>query len=277
MKLANGMPVIDTMNREQIEFYMKPVSVAGYDGIEPMLGDAAALDRKMFKELLDKYHLELAGIRTGGIYNKLGLRFSHPDPAMRKKAVVALNNVIELAAEFDCTVLVGQIQGRLEAGESFESAGKWIADCLMESAVFAQKLKVLLAIEPITRYEMNFNNTTREMMKFLEPINRELSHKVTLLMDVFHMMMEDPSVASAFVIARNMTGHVHFSSCNRDVPGTCEMDFAEYIRILTALGYDKYIALEILTADETTYASKAKAAMDYLRPLIQFAQDSIVR
>jgi sugar phosphate isomerase/epimerase len=84
--------------------------------------------------------------------------------------------------------------------------------------------------------------------------------------DVFHMNIEDASIAGSLIAAGPIVGYVHLADSNRWAPGQGHTDFPAIIRALATIGYDDEVAVEILpfpSADEA-----ATQAIEYLRKLI---------
>jgi sugar phosphate isomerase/epimerase len=87
--------------------------------------------------------------------------------------------------------------------------------------------------------------------------------------DVFHMNIEDASVAASLVAAGSLVGYCHLADSNRWAPGQGHTDFPAILDALRAIGYDDWVAVEILphpSADEA-----AAQAITYLRTLVPAA------
>jgi len=273
MKLAYGIPLIDDMTLSEFEGYLKLLSGMGYEGVEPPICYAEKIDREGFKALLDKYNMQFSGFRSGGIYDIGGVRFTSPDSAVREKAVAMMKDVIELAGFFGCCVLLGRVQGWLPEGEDLAQAKAYIVECMRECAEHAGKHGTYIAYEPINKYDMNYNNTTKEMVAFTNHINETIGNRVLLLMDVYHMMQEDDSIAAAFIRSKELLGHVHFSDSNHGVPGTGSINFADAIKVLDALDYRGWLALEV-TVPMWDYEKDARFSIAYLKPMIDAAMSA---
>ena len=271
MKLSYGIPLLDTLSLEQLEWYLSLLHQIGYEGVECSVCRAADVPREAVQALLDKYSMKFSGFRSGAVYDLTGARFSSPDPAVRQKAVEMINQVVDLCGDFACPLLVGRVEGLLEEGESLDQAKAWIKDCLRQVARHAQGRGVPIAYEPINRFEMNYNHTTKEMVAFIREINDGLPHKVGLLMDLYHMALEDNSIAAAFVRSQPYITHVHFRDSNNGVPGSGTIDFADAVKVLDAMDYTGWIALEV-AFDFCDYEQGARDSMAYLAPLIRSAQ-----
>ena len=270
MKLAYGLGMLDDMSLEEFEYAAKTVSEIGYDGLEPSVCSPATLDKEGIKTILDKYGLKLSGLRSGGLYDRRGARFSNPDKAERERAVSLMKEMIDLAGYFHCDVLFGRVQGWIPEGESIEQGKQYIAECVKECTEYCAQYGINFDYEPINRYDMNYNHTTRETMAYVQEMNRDVSHKVMLLMDIYHSFLEDYQIGAAFVRSGELCGHVHFRDSNGGVPGTGIIDFKEVICILEAMGYDKWIAFEV-DASFCDYKQGAIDTYNYLKPILEYA------
>lgn len=271
MKLSYGSPLLDILTPEKFEEYLILLKDIGYEGVEASVCNAAEIDRQMLKEKLDKHGMCFSGFRSGAVYDMTGARFSSPDKTVRDKAVEMMKDVVDLCAEFDCPILMGRIQGLLEPGEKVCEAKERIKDCMRQIAGYAAKSGTVIAYEPINRFEMSYNHTTKEMVAYVNEINEGLIHKVGLLMDIYHMALEDDSIAAAFIRSQSMIAHVHFRDSNNGVPGSGNIDFADAVKVLEALGYKGWIALEV-AFDFCDYEKGARDSMAYLKPLIEAAK-----
>ncbi len=270
MKLAYGLAMLDDMSLEEFEQAAKLVSEIGYDGLEPSVCSPSTIDREAIKAILDRYGLKFSGLRSGGLYDRKGARFSDPDPEKRKRAVRLMKEMIDLAGYFQCDVLFGRVQGWIPEGESIERGKEYILECVRECTEYCAQYGIRFDYEPINRYDMNYTHTPKETMAFVQRINEGVSYKVMLLMDIYHSFLEDYQIGAAFVRSADLCGHVHFRDSNNGVPGTGVIDFKEVICILEAMGYDKWIAFEV-GADFCGYAEGARATYAHIKPILDMA------
>ena len=69
-----------------------------------------------------------------------------------------------------------------------------------------------LALEPINRYETNFVNTVEDGLAVLEEVG---APNFKLLLDTFHMNIEEADIGMSFRRAEGRLGYVHFADSNR--------------------------------------------------------------
>ena len=114
---------------------------------------------------------------------------------------------------------------------------------MQECAEFAARLGTTLLIEAINRYETPLLNTAAETIAALERIGRP---NVAVLLDSFHMNIEEVDLGDAIRATGARLGHVHLVDSNRHAPGMGHVNFAEMIAALTEIGYRGWLSGEIL-------------------------------
>jgi len=207
--------------------------------------------------------LEVPAIGTGQAYVEEGLSFTSPDPKVRARAIARIQAQADCAAYFGAQVIIGLIRGRLVEGVSREQAMEWLVAALRECAGYAAQREVWLNFEPLSRLDSNLVNTVDEALLLLEEVG---APNLGLLLDTFHMNIEEPSICASLVRAGGHITHVHVSDSNRWYPGAGHVDFAGIVATLEALNYNGYLSAEILPLpDSDTCAARAIA---HMRPLL---------
>jgi len=176
---------------------------------------------------------------------------SNPSGMVLSQVKDRLFSLIEMAAVFKAAVIIGGVRGTLtgSAIEQKEQRSKAVS-VLRECANRASNYGVTLLIEPINRYETNFINSFKDALTFLEDINNP---SVKLLLDTFHMNIEEADMFETVLKAGPRLGYIHIADNNRFAPGQGSIDFVRLIRILRFIGYSGYLSAEILPLpdDET--------------------------
>lgn len=213
----------------------------GFDGVELAVRDPKTLDASLLKSLLQRHALIVPAIGTGQVYGEDGLSFTHSDPAIRRQAVERVKSHVRLAADLGAMVIIGLVRGRRGAGVAEGPAEQWLIKALKECA--SENLAVKLAVEPINRYETDFINTADSAMKLLEKIQME---NIGLLLDTFHMNIEEPSITGSIVSSKDRLFHIHIADSNRWFPGAGHIDFKAIVDVLSQIDYKGFLSAEIL-------------------------------
>ncbi len=215
----------------------------GFDAIEVFPSSAEEPLLNSLPVLLDHHRLKLAAMGTGAgwIKQRLTLTHSNPDSVLQARSFV--KGIIEKAGRFGASVIIGSMQGRADTPNDRQNALAQLADSLNELGEFAENLRVPLLIEPLNRYETNLVNTVQDGLNLLATLKTK---NVKLLLDLFHMNIEEQSIPSAVHEAGSAIGHVHFVDTNRRAAGFGHMDYVPILKALLEIKYDGYLSAEVL-------------------------------
>ena len=87
-----------------------------------------------------------------------------------------------------------------------------------------------------------------------------------LLLDTYHMALEDESLTAGILEAAGKIAHMHVSDSGRAAPGQGTLNFVSAVRALRAVGYNGFLSVEIAQpADALDQARKAWAHLSNIR------------
>ncbi len=129
--------------------------------------------------------------------------------------------------------------------------------------------QVRLAIEPLNRFETDLVNTVERGLELCAATGRD---NVGLLLDTFHMNIEEKDLADAVRLAGDRVFHVQVAENDRGTPGSGHVPWAEFFRALDDIGYLGPLTVESFTGDNDTIA----VAASIWRPLAE-TQDALAR
>ncbi len=230
----------------------------GYDAVELAVRDPDKLDIDSLTQLLDKNKLPVSAIGTGQAFGEEGLSFTNSNKEIRRKAIERINSQIYLAEKINTIVIIGLIRGKKESDQNLTDTEKLFIDAMQECSSVNEKIK--LVIEPINRYETNLINTVTQGLEFLEKVGCE---NVGLLLDTFHMNIEERSLTDSIVIAKEKLFHFHVADSNRWYPGAGHINFKMILETLEEIKYPGFISAEILPLPDPNTA--AKKTIEYLK------------
>jgi sugar phosphate isomerase/epimerase len=247
--------------KEDFKESIKKVAVLGYDAVELAVRDPRMIDIHEIKRLLQQHHLTVPAIGTGQAYGEEGLSFTDPESEIRRKAVQRIKDQMDLAIGIKGPqVIIGLIRGTVKQGTDKEKAEKYFIQSIVECLEY--KPEVTLTLEPINRYETNLYNDTRSAMEVIDKIGRP---NLKMLVDTFHMNIEEKDIIESILHAKGYVSHVHFADSNRWAPGCGHIDFAEILDALEDIGYQGAISAEILP--KPTPEDCLKLTMEYYQKL----------
>ena len=129
-----------------------------------------------------------------------------------------------------------------------------LAGALRPVADYAADASVRLGVEPLNRFETSVINTTAQG---LDLIGRVGSSACGLLLDTFHMNIEERDVASAIRAAGPHMAHLQVCANDRGAPGADHLDWPGIAAAIAAIGYGGPVCIESFTADNETIATAA--------------------
>jgi sugar phosphate isomerase/epimerase len=213
----------------------------GFDGVELAVRDPNLLDAPLLKSLLIQHGLVVPAIGTGQAFGEDGLSFTHVEPGIRRQALERVKSHVHLAADLGALVIIGLVRGRRGPSITADQAEQWLIEALRECA--SENRAVKLAIEPINRYETDLINTVSSGLNIVEKTRME---NIGLLLDTFHMNIEEPSITESFASSKDRLFHVHMADSNRWFPGAGHIDFRAIIDVLDQIDYRGFLSAEIL-------------------------------
>lgn len=238
---------------------VRRAAACGFDGIELHIRNPLECDPERLKNAVDSHNLTLTTIGMGRAYLEEGLCFCDPDPDIRMRAVARVHSVMDVFSDYRPRTIIGLMRGALANAPDRETGIRWIEECLIASAEYAAKHEMTILIEAANRYELDYLHTAEECFAL---INRVQIPNLKILLDTFHMNIEETSFAETLKAYAPYIGHLHFSDNNRRYPGAGMINFDAIFRVLREIAYAGTTAVECLPWPDSDTA--ARCAFDTL-------------
>lgn len=211
----------------------------GLDGIELFTDSPTQVPEATLRATLDAHGLGLAAVGTGAGCVIHGLTLTDADADVRGRAIAFICDMIAAGAPFGAPAIIGSMQGRVGKGRVKDDAIEMLRDGLAACGAHAAEFGVPLIYEPLNRYESDLANTQEEAAAVLDGVDG-----VKTLADLFHMNIEEASIAEAIDAHAGQIGHVHLADSNRRPAGDGHTDFAAVGDALKRGGFDAWISAE---------------------------------
>lgn len=227
----------------------------GFDSVELAIEDASHVEASRVKAALKNNNLVCASV-CGAMGPGRDLRGSSQD---QQTSLDYLKSVMDVMAEIGCPTLIGPLYsavGRAEQTEEEEYKRQWdiVVKHLTTLSEYAKQRNITLAIEPLNRYETDFINTAEQALRLVNDIQHEAAG---ILLDTYHMNIEEKDSAKAILLVGNKLAHVHACGCDRGTPGNDHINWDTIVAALKKTGYDKSIVIESFTPDVKVIARAA--------------------
>lgn len=228
------------------------VASYGYDGVEPAVRDPGLVDHGNLVAVAREHGMTIPAIGTGQAWGEEGLSFTDPDPVVRQRAVDRITSHVPLAKQAGALVIIGLVRGVIPAGVSERQAKEWMCAGLETCLQVAASAGVRIALEPLNRYETPLVNTARQGLELIEQLGAE---NLGLLLDTFHMNIEEPSIEESIRMCEGRILHFHVADSNRWYPGAGHLNFRSILQALESTGYSGFVSGEFMAAPDADTAA----------------------
>jgi len=232
---------------EDLEKSIQRLARYKYDAIE-LEGepDNEKYEPKKVKTILKKYGLEVSSI--AGMYLwKEGIKrdLASSDKKIREQTIEYLFRCINYARLIGAklVIVVPAAVSKLAPSLSKKEDWKNSVKAVQKVAKYAEKKDILLAIEPINRYETYLVNSIQDALCYAREVN---STHVKIMADTFHMNIEERDIPETIRIAGSNLINVHIADSNRCSVGRGHINFKALIKALKEINYQYALTLEPL-------------------------------
>tara|TARA_X000000368_G_scaffold340401_1_gene278637 strand:- start:1483 stop:2328 length:846 start_codon:yes stop_codon:yes gene_type:complete len=227
---------------EDITPYIHKCKKAGYKSVEVSLLGQTPSSAKEIAKLANDLNISLTC--TTGLSKDEDI--SSSDLLVQQNGVEALKRAIDMTSIMQANLLTGVVHA---AWGISNSMGKDKEAKFTNSAQSIKKISSLLiekdiklGIEPLNRYESDFINTVDEGIRLCNLINHP---NVGLLLDAYHMNIEEKDMCKSIEKARDKLFHFQVAENDRGVPGTGSLNWSEIFNTLKKINYKGHVSLEM--------------------------------
>jgi len=207
----------------------------GFETLDIFIGHPEVFPTEKVKEKVTEAGIEVVTTNT---LNK-NTSFISSDPSVRAAGVQSLKKLVDINIQLGSRILGGVTYagwGCLTGKPRTEQEWEWSVGAMREVAHYAkEKGDVIIAIEPVNRFETHFINTAQDAVKYCQDVG---IGNMKVHLDTFHMIREETSFAGAVrTCGREYLGYVHVCENNRGIPGTGLVPWKEFFTALKDIGY----------------------------------------
>ena len=113
---------------------------------------------------------------------------------------------------------------------------------------------VTLCVEPLNRFETSFINLASQAVEVVDRVNHPACQ---IMLDTFHMNIEEKSLGDAIRLAGHRLKHFHACENDRGAPGSGNVTWDQVKQGLADIGYDGPVVIESFTAKVQSIARAA--------------------
>jgi D-psicose/D-tagatose/L-ribulose 3-epimerase len=190
---------------------------------------------------------------------------THDDEDKQKGGIKYLKHLVDATAQMGGKIIGGPIYSAVGRTwqASDEQRKRELERCtknLKGVAKYAEDKGIVFGIEPLNRFETSFINLAEQAVELVEMVD---SPSIRIMLDTFHMNVEEKHLGKAIEIAGPYLVHFHANENDRGTPGTGHVPWDDVGAALKKVNYDQAMVIESFT---TTVKEIARAAAIWRPP-----------
>jgi D-psicose/D-tagatose/L-ribulose 3-epimerase len=243
------------LSTDELKTLAPKVKTMGFDWIELPLEGLDDFDHKAAAQIVKDNGLGVSACAAMGPDRDL----IHEDKAVRDNGMAYIRAAVDALNTMGEKNLVGPIYsavGRVWQQTADERAKDvdLLVKQLNELSKYAADKDVVLCIEPLNRFETSFINLASQAIEVIDRVN---SPSCQIMLDTFHMNIEEKSLGDAIRATGKRLAHFHACENDRGAPGSGNVTWNEVAKALKEIGYDGPIVIESFTNKVKTIARAA--------------------
>ena len=283
MKLKYAITLSSFSHIEPIERTLERLQGQGYDAVE-MFGEPQKMGMKKLRDIFDSFNFHVCGIT--------GMWGSINEDSWRRRILSADRSITKHTEEYvmDCIKMCQSVGGnemniclfadsdmatydrnhRSLSGDKKEAVIQKAIPLLNTLSRFAKDYGVHLLVEPLNRYNTPFCSSAKDAFVIANKVNHD---NFGLLLDTFHMNIEEDSLEDTILKSRKLLRHMHLADNNRKMPGYAHINFQSIMRSLFSIGYNGYASFEPNVNDKD-YENLTKRGLEFIKSLEKIVSSS---
>lgn len=251
------------LTTEELEKLAPHVAELGFDWIEVPIEGLEDLDYTKGAEIITANDLGVSVCGAMGPDRDL----IHEDASIRENGMNYLRACIDACETLGATNLVGPFYSAV--GRTWKSTQEerakdtdLLVDNLEKLSSYAEDHGVILCVEPLNRFETSFLNLSTQVVDVVDRVD---SPACQIMLDTFHMNIEEKSMGDAIRAAGPRLKHLHSCENDRGAPGSGHIPWDTVAKALKDIDYDGPVVIESFT-DKVESISRAAAIWRSLAP-----------
>lgn len=283
MKLKYAITLSSFCHIEPIERTLERLQGQGYDAVE-MFGEPQKMGMKKLRDIFDSFNFHVCGIT--------GMWGSISEDSWKRRILSADRSIAKHTEEYvmDCIKMCQSVGGnemniclfadsdmatydrnhRSLSGDKKEAVIQKAIPLLNTLSRFAKDYGVHILVEPLNRYNTPFCSSAKDAFVIANKVNHD---NFGLLLDTFHMNIEEDSLEDTILKSRKLLRHMHLADNNRKMPGYAHINFQSIMRSLFGIGYNGYASFEPNVNDKE-YENFTKRGLEFMKSLEKIVSSS---
>jgi D-psicose/D-tagatose/L-ribulose 3-epimerase len=257
---------------ETVSLFPKIKSM-GFDAVEIPVEYPEKISAKKVKEALREN--ALAPVVCGAFGPTRDL--THDDPAVHEVCFNYIRECLDFCNAWDAKFLAGPMysavgKARMVSPEQKKLEWHRAVTNIHKVCRLAHERELEIALEPLNRFESDLVNTADDIMRLITDVNHPAAK---VLLDGFHMAIEERDLEQAIVSAGNKLIHVQVSENYRGTPGTGQTPWDSFKKGLNKINYQGVVSIESFTPEIKELAGAVCIWKNLARSQDEFASEGL--
>lgn len=219
----------------------------GYDAVEIPVEYPELINGKKISEALQQNELEAIVCGAFGASRDL----TSDDPAIHQSCFNYIQQCLDLCNVWNAKFLAGPMysavgKARMVSPEQRKIEWDRAVTNIHKVCMLAQARGLQIALEPLNRFESDLINTAEDVMRLIKDVNHSAAK---VLLDGFHMAIEERNLEEAITLVGDQLIHVQVSENYRGTPGTGQTPWDSFKKGLTNINYKGVVSIESFTPE----------------------------
>jgi D-psicose/D-tagatose/L-ribulose 3-epimerase len=237
---------------DAIDVLFPKISAMGFDVVEIAVEDPTLIDIRKVKAGLEKYHLKAMVCGAFGPSRDL----THEDVSVHENCFSYIEACFDFCNELGTGFLGGPMYsavGKARMVPADQRKREWdlAVKNLRKVSDMAAARGLQIALEPLNRFESDLVNNTDDVLRLIADIDHPAAK---VMLDGFHMNIEERDIVKAIISAGDKLIHMQVSENYRGTPGTGQTRWNDYREGLTAINYKGVVSIESFTPENRELA-----------------------
>lgn len=224
--------------------YVAKVKKLGFDVLELSCASLKTMEKADILALRNEAAANGVTV-TAGYGPSAGENLGSADPDVVKNAISFYTDTLKKLELLDVHTIGGGIYSYwpVDYSRPIDKAGDRTRSIenVRKVGRIARECGVDYCLEVLNRFEGYILNTCAEAVDFVTEVDEPA---VKVMLDTFHMNIEEDSITDAIRLAGDKLGHFHVGENNRRLPGRGNMPWSDIGKALRSIGYDKAVVME---------------------------------
>lgn len=260
---------------DSIQELFPKIAQLGFDTVEIALENPNLIDLKEVKSALNENDLNVVICGAFGDSRDL----TNQSLKVQKNGLHYIEACLDICQELGVEFFAGPMysavgKARMLSNDKRKLEWDLAVRNLQIVCEMAQSRNLKIALEPLNRFESDLVNTVNDVLRLIKDVQHPAA---CVMLDSFHMSIEERDVESAILKVGDKLIHMQVSENYRGTPGTGQTPWKAYRNGLEKINYQGTVSIESFTTDNLELAGavsfwtpKAKTQDSFAKEGLEF-------